>query len=447
MPRTLCHNPRVPFDAFDCPAIARALAQIADEPNDLADAFFERTEDLELGPESDPMRRRVRREQGFAIRLARGGRTWLASRDAIEPKLFAHALRQVARAMPAAAYPEPALPVASFDREATWQELESFPAAVAREIRKRHVAFPLRLTLRQHRRWVLVVGPRLAAPMEHESYFSIVAEIPWGHWGGLVPALDASAADHVARALVARFRSRLTHVPASGRVTAVLAPAVTAVLLHEAVAHALEADLLALGGQPEAAIGVRLGPSALNVLDDPATSPGRTKRTTDDEGLPVRRRWLLREGVVEQPLADALWAARSTALEPGAGRRGNRHQPPGPRSSHLELMAGDLSDDELLAEAEAGLLISEVSRGQLDPRSGRFTLSVPCARRIRSGVAADAVGPFRLRGNVADLLARVRGIGRQREIAGAGWCAKDGQRLPVWATAPSLRLEGVEVVA
>ena len=31
--------------------------------------------------------------------------------------------------------------------------------------------------------------------------------------------------------------------------------------------------------------------------------------------------------------------------------------------------------------------------------------------------------------------------------AGAGWCAKGGQKLPVWATAPALRLEAVTVEA
>jgi hypothetical protein len=50
-----------------------------------------------------------------------------------------------------------------------------------------------------------------------------------------------------------------------------------------------------------------------------------------------------------------------------------------------------------------------------------------------------------LRGRVADLLTRVVAVGSQAKPAGAGWCAKGGQKLPVWATAPALRLEDVEV--
>jgi predicted Zn-dependent protease len=160
----------------------------------------------------------------------------------------------------------------------------------------------------------------------------------------------------------------------------------------------------------------------------------------------VRRRWLLREGVVEDPLADTLWAGSSERLTPGAARRGSRHLPPSPRSYHLELLPGEATAEDLLRDAEGGLYLPEASRGRLDPLSGAFTLSAPFARRIRSGVAADLVGPCRLRGTVADLLGRITAVGSEPRSAGAGWCAKGGSKLPVWATSPALRLEGVEVL-
>ena len=59
----------------------------------------------------------------------------------------------------------------------------------------------------------------------------------------------------------------------------------------------------------------------------------------------------------------------------------------------------------------------------------------------------DLVAPCRLRGRVSDLLTGVTGIGNDRQVAGAGWCAKGGVKLPVWATTASMRLEGIEVTA
>ncbi|HSG39822.1 MAG TPA: metallopeptidase TldD-related protein, partial [Thermoanaerobaculia bacterium] len=151
-------------------------------------------------------------------------------------------------------------------------------------------------------------------------------------------------------------------------------------------------------------------------------------------------------GVVEQPLADALWARTSPVLLPGAGRRGTRHLPPGPRSTHLEILPGEATEADLLSGSEEGLYLAEASRGALDPLSGEFALHLPYAKRFRRGGLAETVGPCVLRGRVADLLTRAVEVGSEVRPAGAGWCAKGGQKLPVWATAPAIRLEGVDVL-
>jgi predicted Zn-dependent protease len=436
----------MPFSELDTAAVARTLSQIAEQPDDVVDAFFERREDVELPPDDEGLGLRVWREEGFAIRLVREGRTWLASRDSVESRPFAEALRQVARALPSATYPEPGLRMARVEAPAAAPELAELPGAVNRALRAHHVGFPVRYTVRRHRRWIQVVGPRLVPGPESETFYSVTADGSWGRYGALFPRLDGGVAEAVAGALVSLFRARQATPPPAFRGVAVLAPVVVAVLLHEAVAHALEADVLAQGGNPEAAVGVAMAAERLDVLDDPAAAPEGVRRTTDDEGSAVFRRWLLRGGVVEQPLADSLWARTSPVLVPGAGRRGSRHLPPGPRSSHLELLPGETDEADLLTDADEGLYLGETSRGALDPLSGEFTLHLPFARRIRRGALAETVGPCLLRGRVADLLTRVAAIGRVSQSAGAGWCAKGGQKLPVWATAPSLRLEGVEII-
>ncbi len=432
----------MPWSELDTAAVARTLAQIAEQPDDVVDAYFERREEVELPPEDDAPGLRIWREEGFAVRLLRGHRTWMASRDGIAERPFAEALRQVARALPPVGYPEPrmraappgasgaagafgsfgaanaagtfgdsgaadARGAASFADPAP--ELRDFPQAVARAIRAHHVGIPVRLTLRRHRRWLQVVGSRLVPEAQSESFYSCVLESQWGRHGALLPRLDAAAAEQIATAAVGLFRARNAAAPASFRGVAVLAPAAVAVLLHEAVAHALEADTLARGGRPDAAIGLALAAPCLDVLDDPARL--------------------------------------SPALVPGAGRRGSRHLPPVPRSTHLELLPGDAAESDLLAQANGGLHLPAASRGGLDPLSGEFTLRFPHGRRIRRGALAEPVGACILRGQVADLLARATAVGRETVAAGAGWCAKGGQKLPVWATTPALRLEGVAVEA
>ncbi len=435
----------MPLANLDHAGIARSLSQIADHRRDIADAFFERLEEVELPPDDRAPGFRVRRESGVAVRMVRRDRTWLATRDGISQEAFSGAVRRVARALPRASYPEPSFAPDRWPEPPEAPEVLALPAALQRAVRGHHVSFPYRLTVRRHRRWVRSIGTQLASGVERESYYSLEVEMAWGRYGCLLPELDDQTAEPLAGHLVHAYRAHDAEPPEPWDGASVLGPAASAVLLHEAVAHALEADTLALGGHPEAAIGVTLAHPSLNVFDDPSTAPESVRRGSDDEGCPVVRRCLLRQGVIEQPLADGVWAQRSEMLRPGSGRRAHRHVPPGPRSSHLELATGEAAREDLMAEAEGGLFLPEADRGRLDPATGEFVLHFPHGYRIRDHAPGSPVGPSTMRAHVTDVLQAVRAVGRDAVAAGAGWCAKGGMKLPVWATTPDLLIAGVRI--
>lgn len=431
---------------LDTAAIARSLAQVADRPGDFADAFFERLEVVELdeGPLTPQLS--VRDEWGFALRLLRNGHCWLASRDRVDSEAFGGALRQVARAVPRAPYPSPSFPPRPAAPSEGLEGLLTFPTRLTRALRRHHAAFPLQIVVRRHWRSVQWVGTRVATEPQSERYFSVVARTPWGSCGRLLIDIDDEAVDELTTALLQRFAARDAEPPAPGRTRPLLlGPAAAAILLHEAIAHALETDTLALVGDLDAATGKRLGGDRLSVLDDPSAAPEAVRRTVDDEGSAAVSRWLLRGGAVGQPLADLAASRSSEKLLPGAGRRGNRHQQPAPRSTYLQALPGDVSLDELLGGAEGGLLVEEIDRGRLDPLRGEFLLEAPCARTIEDASPAAVVGRLTIRGAVGELAGAVRAVGSQARLAGAGWCAKGGVLLPVWASTPPILLHGLEI--
>jgi hypothetical protein len=435
----------VPFEQLDRPALARTLAQLVERPDDIVDAFLERTEVVEVPGDGGPPGQRRWREEGLAVRLCRGEHSWLASRDRIDGAGLGDAVRQVARVHPRAATPQVRLELGPWAGADRVPELDAFPRAVDRALRERRVAFPYRLNVRRHRRHLQVLLPHLIPAPESETFYAFEADLPWGRIGGLLEALTEDSALGLAARLADRFRAREAAPPPAGAVPVLLGPGAAAILLHEAVAHALEVDTLAQRGSPDAARGVRLSTQPIDVLDDPAGAPAPFRRRGDDEGMSVRPRWLLRAGVVDHLLADRRWAARWPGLEAGSGRRSSRHRAPGPRSSFLRLLPGELSVEELLAAAEGGLYFAEAERGVLHPESGTFTLVFGCGRRIAGGAPREPVGPCRLRGSVAELLGAVGGVGSRAVVAGAGWCAKGGQKLPVFASAPELLLTRAEV--
>ncbi len=430
------------FLSADVSGLARALGQIADSSTEHVELFLERSERLEL-PSGESRRARTLCEEGFAVRMVdRTGRCWGASSDRLETEALRQALRRTARGLST----EPVIPGGL--AAGPWPgheagELVRFAPAVRDYVESLRVGFRLRLSLERHRRWLQVVTPELVPAPQQESFYACLVETERGRFGSLLPDLEVGNVQRVADRAVAGFLARGATSPPSGRATVVLGSDAAAVLLHEVIGHGLEADLLARTGRPEAAIGVQLANPSLSVLDDPTSAPLSCRRSVDDEGTPVTRRWLLRRGQVEQPLADRRWA--SAQLLAGAGRRSDRHHPPLPRSSHLDLLAGEASMADLMAGE--GWFAQFASRGSFDPIRGHFSIELSHGRRFAAGDLGSRVGGFRLVGTVAELLASVEAVGDLPVPCGAGWCAKGGQKLPVWATAPALRIEGVQVVS
>ncbi|MEZ5332936.1 MAG: metallopeptidase TldD-related protein [Thermoanaerobaculia bacterium] len=315
------------------------------------------------------------------------------------------------------------------------------PDSLRDAVRRRHAAFPMRIETFRRRRWVRVVGPVLAPDPEREELTGIVVATPWGRWGSLYPRFDDLAAEQAAQTLLTRFAARDAAPPPAGRTDVLLGPSAAAVLLHEAVAHALECDRPLR--RPDARAGSRLAASCLTVFDDPGRAPSRCAGGWDDEGVPVSgaaccvtgsssRRWRT-SPTLRTPKNVCRRRAALVASPPVCSAL----PPPG--------TGGASSEAELLAAAVGAFRRRGPRRRSIrtevdSPRS-------PRARRVGAGGLEDAVGRFRLAGSVVEVLGAIESIGRDARPAAAGWCAKGGDRLPVWATAGALLLRDVEVIS
>lgn len=425
---------------IDASAVARSLSQVA-VGSGAAEVFIEALESARIGPDGAP---RIRRESGFAVRVRDGHRLRMASEDALDADAFQRALVSVASVRPQAPY-RPPHGACRWQDEPSPSELASFVRELKEGLRRRQVAVDYSLDLQRIRRQVIVVGTQLTHQPQNEDFYSLRLDLPWGSLGRLSIGLNESVRDQLERLIAAAVRASSADPMSAGRTDLLLSPQVAGVVFHEAVGHALEADVLNRTGAVEGARGVRLSTTELSVLDDPAAALEGVSRFADDEGVPVTRRWLLRRGVVEEPVADNHWATRVEGLTAGCGRASDRHHAPAPRIHHLNVLPGSTTWEDMLSEADGGWFVPEVTSGRLDSHSGVVEILFGWGRRIEDGKVGATAGRFRVRMHLGELLSRVAVLGDTASFSGAGWCAKDGHRLPVWATSPAVLLRDVEV--
>ena len=95
---------------------------------------------------------------------------------------------------------------------------------------------------------------------------------------------------------------------------------------------------------------------------------------------------------------------------------------------------------DALAE-KPGIYVDQVDAGSLEPLTGAVRLEVGCGRAFEGGALTERLAPFVVVGHLANLLESISLVGADLAECGAGWCAKNGQRLPVWANVPFLRIE------
>jgi predicted Zn-dependent protease len=222
----------------------------------------------------------------------------------------------------------------------------------------------------------------------------------------------------------------------------VLAGGCAAVLFHEILSHPLEAGC----DSPLASLEqARVAIPELDVRDDATRLDLFGGYERDDEGVSPRPVKLLDCGRLAGRLTDRAHAAGGASN--GHGRRAGASDPPLVRGANVVVAGGQTNTDEMSRRIGSGLWITDLIRGSVEPASGRFRLHFPRARRVRRGRMADECGPGLVAGDILTALKAVEpGLGRDVRIYRAlGWCARDGQVVPVQGAAPDVLLRGLAV--
>jgi predicted Zn-dependent protease len=444
----LLHCTRVHWDEA---GISRWLEPLASRAGELVEVFGESLRETSLSWRDGEVRElAVRREDGVGARWRSGSE----ERFVFAPGVGEDSVREAVRSLRAAAG-RSALPI----RPARDHGEEEAPAPEAdRWVRRllgtfsRHAPrhrFRFRLRTTERR----VVSPGRASAVSQrrlislEGVFTAASRLGDEERGFAFHSPDSeTTADELRAALTAAAAPRDRPGPApEGEHDVVLAEGCAAVLFHEILSHPLEAG--GDGSPLDALAGARVAPAELDVSDDPRRLDLFGGYEADDEGTVPRAVRLAHAGVLAGRLTDRAHGGVSGST--GHGRRAGASEPPLPRGSNVVVAGGSATPDEMARRLHAGLWIEEFRGGSVDLSAGSFRLHFPRARRVRRGALSDELGPGWIAGSMIDTLRRIEPVvsRRVRVCRALGWCAREGQVVPVQGESPDVLIRRVAVKA
>jgi len=231
----------------------------------------------------------------------------------------------------------------------------------------------------------------------------------------------------------------------TGRMPVVISSEAGGTMIHEAVGHGLEADLVDKKVSKYCGrLGETIAVPDVTVVDDGTLPFKRGSFNVDDEGTPARRTVLVDQGRLVAFMND-LRTCRKMNLEPsGNGRRQSYEHKPVPRMRNTMIAPGNADPAEILASTPRGLYVKMMGGGQVNTLNGDFVFEVSEGYLIENGKAEKAVRGATLIGNGPDVLMNIDAVGSDLGFD-IGTCGKDGQGVPVSDAQPTIRIKELTI--
>jgi len=235
------------------------------------------------------------------------------------------------------------------------------------------------------------------------------------------------------------------HPAPAGRMTVVLSSQAGGTMIHEAIGHGLEADLVQEGlSVYSRRLGERIASPLITVIDDATLPKKRGSFAIDDEGIEAQRTVLVEEGILKGYLYDRLSAMKDSTRSTGNGRRESYQHKPIPRMTNTFICPGKSDPEAIIRATNKGLLVKKMGGGQVNTVNGDFVFEVSEGYLIEGGAIGPAVRGATLIGNGPRILQEIDMVGSDLGF-GIGTCGKDGQGVPVSDAQPTLRIPEIVV--
>ncbi|MDH7556435.1 MAG: TldD/PmbA family protein [Candidatus Methanosuratincola sp.] len=241
---------------------------------------------------------------------------------------------------------------------------------------------------------------------------------------------------------------------APGKYDVVVGGEVTGIISHEACGHPQEADRI-MGREAAQAgesylkpsmLGRRIGSPVVNISDDPTLPASYGFYLYDDEGVPARRKALIREGRVNEFLHGRETAHDFGVSSNAAMRASSYAREPIVRMSNTFMEPGDHTLEEMIEGVERGVYIKSFQEWNIDDIRWNNRYVGLEAYMIEGGEIGNPVRAPVIEATTEVIFSSVDAVGKDL-VFKAATCGKGKpeQGVPVWTGGPSMRMRGIHL--
>ena len=236
------------------------------------------------------------------------------------------------------------------------------------------------------------------------------------------------------------------------RMDVVVAPEVVGIMVHESAGHPSEADRIfgregAQAGESfitEKMIGYQIGSEIVNIVDDPTLENSYGYYLFDNEGVKARRKFLIKDGKINEFLHNRQTAYKMGIKSNGSSRAVDYDKESIIRMSNTFLLPGDYKEEELIKDVKEGVYIKNFMEWNIDDRRINQKYVGAESYFIKNGEIKWPLRNPTIEISTFNLWKAVDAIARNTEWH-AGNCGKGEpmQAIPVWFGGPSMRLKNI----
>ena len=221
-------------------------------------------------------------------------------------------------------------------------------------------------------------------------------------------------------------------------------PSITGLIAHEAFGHGVEMDMFVKHrARSRHYIGKEVASPLVNMHDGASATKSCVGYFFDDDGVLAHDTLIIKNGILQTGISDAVSAMQLGSEPTGNGRRQDPSRKAYTRMTNTFFEAGNDKLEDMIKSIKHGYMLFETDNGMEDPKNWNIQCTAQYGREIVDGkFTGKIVAPVVMSGYVPDLLKSISMVSEPSTfvVTGAGYCGKGYKEfVPVSDGGPCLK--------